>query len=209
MDVWIDAAPQRTARQSMVDPLAPFGDDDPFAPRQATPLSSVAPFADPAGASELDPLQFFEPVAGRTPAREPEPVLLPVDDLLGAHYEPPAALSNRTPAKPDSAGIPQGYDPLAADDSFVESVTPAIHSRPVVERPSPRRKEKSASSAKLPSIRQPAPPIVSPARTASEVVFPELPTPAPEHQAPREPGKAADLAELLVGAGMPSAVVTP
>src|SRR5439155_20578649 len=86
---------------------------------------------------DVDPLKFFNPLPKSPPVRQPKRSGCGVDDLLGAHYEPPAPLSEAM--QPDAGTIPQGYDPLAPDDHFGASVPIAPpRRRPAVE-PAPAR----------------------------------------------------------------------
>ena len=223
MGVWIEGASEQPAHQSFGDPFAP-ADDDFLAVRPESPLPGLRSLTEPAVNDEVDPLQFFDPVGGRAP-RKAEPIVPPLDDLLGAHYEPPAMLPGPTSTKPEPVGIPQGYDPLAPDDPFVEPVPPpplptpplppAIRPHPGLDAPPARRKAKDSSSSDLPTVRQPLPPPPSPppggtpVRPPSPAIARPPAVPRPAASAPRVPGQSADLAELLAGAGVPDGVVTP
>ena len=210
IDVWIDAAVERATRQPLVDLFVPSDEGDPFAARQEPPIPSLGSLADSAGGGEVDPLIFFQPVAGRPPARRPEPSAPPVDDLLGEHYEPPGVLPGPTPAKPEPAVIPQGYDPLAPDTPLVEPVAPTpIPAQPGVDFPPALEAATGAPSAEPPTLRQPAPPIASPAQTSSDAAPPAPATPPSESLAPGDAGGTDELAEVLTGAGMPRAAITP
>jgi type VI secretion system FHA domain protein len=229
IDVWIDAG-ERAAREPHADP---FASDDPFAPRydpspsrrNPEPLQP-APISD-----EVDPLIYFEPVGGRT-ARKPDPVVVPSDDLLNAHYEPPAIVPGPEPParEPDSPAIPQGYDPLKPDEPFVEPPPTPTPVRPRPGRMSePRRKARDSSPGDS-TIRQPAstppvpsspavpepvlaapvapPPVALPPVTPLPVAPPPV-APSAGPPTPRQAGAHADLAELLAGAGVPDAAITP
>ena len=209
IDVWIDAASEPAPRQPVVDLFAPSAEGDPFAARREPPSPSVGSLADSGAHGEVDPLKFFHPVAGRTAAKQPGPSAPPIDDLLGSHYEPPGVLPSPVPAKSGFAAIPQGYDPLAPDTPQVEPVTPPpIHSGPGVDSPPAREPAKSTPSAELSAIRQPALPTVSPAQPTPPAAPPAASAPPRDGSAPREAGRTEDLAELLAGAGVPSAAIT-
>jgi type VI secretion system FHA domain protein len=228
LEVWVDAS----ARPSRTDP---FGADDPFAPAidpAALPNLGPIPSAPPVH-DEVDPLKFFEPVASRPP-KKPEPIVPAVDELLNAHYQPPAVLPSLAPPRPsnhDSGAIPRDYDPLRPDDSGPPMPSPAASAppppAPVIPpappiRPRPgdaseRRKSKDSPSGES-TVRQPVPldlgdifPGAGTPKPAAEAPEPPPgPTPTPADAAPRSPGLEgrADLAELLAGAGVPDAVVT-
>ena len=77
IDVWIDAPSQPAARQPLGDLFVPAAEDDPFAARREPPHPSVGSLADSGIGGEVDPLKFFQPVAGRTAARPPAPAASP------------------------------------------------------------------------------------------------------------------------------------
>ena len=209
IDVWIDAASDRAARGPLVDLFAASDADDPFAARQEAPHPSVGSLADSGIGGEVDPLKFFQPVAGRTPARRPERSAPPVDDLLDSHFEPPGVLPGPMPAESGPAAIPQGYDPLAPDTPLIESVTaPPTRSRRGVDSPPAREYVKGTRSAEHPTIRQPALPAASPAPTTPQAIPAATSPPPREGSAPREADRTEELAELLAGAGVPSAAIT-
>jgi type VI secretion system FHA domain protein len=222
MEVWIEAG----ARQS---PLDPFGADDPFAPqRDLAALPNIGPIpAAPPVHDEVDPLKFFEPVASSRPSRKPEPMVPPVEELLNAHYQPPVVLPPSPPPRApntDSGIIPRDYDPLRPDDSSPPVAAapvlppspplPMPTSAPVRPRPgdaSERRKSKDATSGES-TVRQAVPIEPTP-------VLPEAPRNAPSE--PPRPARSArppagvdaeggaNLAQILEGAGVADAVVTP
>lgn len=226
IDVWIEDAPERAARQAHADP---FGGDDPFAPRyDPSPSRRTPQPLEPAPISdEVDPLIYFEPVVGRA-ARKPDPVVVPSDDLLDAHYEPPAIVSDPEPLvrEPDPPAIPQGYDPLRPDEPVVESPPTPTPIRPRPGKVSEPRRKARESAAGDSTIRQPIPPpvdesapavpdpvLAAPLVAASPIapppVAPPLVTPPAVPAASRQAGATADLAELLAGAGVPDAAITP
>lgn len=225
IDVWVETEAARPTRAAMANP---FGDDDPFA-SQADPLlpdqnlGSIP--ASPVN-DEVDPLKFFDPVGNRAP-RKADPVVPSVDELLGQHYQPPAVVQTPSPTPPpappafDPVAIPAGYDPLRPDEPPAPEPPPpprppAPPSKPVI-RPRPgdsairhRLKEPAVEES---TIRQPA---AAPSTPASAKVNPPPPIPPPADPAPlavepraRRGGPSADLAELLSGAGVSDAVVTP
>ncbi len=217
IDVWIDAASARPPRQSHEDP---FADSDPFAARPDALLrdQNLGPLAGAPVNEEVDPLKFFDPVGGRAP-RKAEPIIPPVDEILGQHYQPPELVPTPTPpsspANPEPVAIPAGYDPLKPDDSIVQPAPPSPPPLTPVLRPRPgdsairhRLKETVPEDS---TIRQRA----ATPKDSGPVIPPPPPSPAavpavpPRSEAARRPsGQSADLAELLAGAGVPDAVVT-
>src|SRR4051794_18582495 len=221
IDVWIDAGSARSTRQPHADPFA----EDPFAPRHdgLLPDQNLGPVPASPVNDDVDPLKFFDPVATR-PQRKPEPPVPAVDEFLGQHYQPPAIVPGPpAPSKPtpfDPVAIPAGYDPLSPDDSLAPRPTPPP---PPVIRPRPgdssieaRRRSKEVSSEES-TVRQPAVPAATPASTPVEAPARSTPAapppadPAPRRvdSAPRQGSHSADLAELMSGAGVPDAVITP
>ena len=227
IDVWIDAGSERATRQTHADPFA----EDPFAPQHDALLPDQNLAAIPASPvnEEVDPLKFFDPVASRAP-RKPEPVVPHVDELLGQHYKPPAVVSSPAPTpKPttsDPVVIPAGWNPLSPDEPAPPEPPPPEPPPPPppapVIRPRPgdsaieRRRLKDIAVEESP-VRQPAtppipprPPIVEPPVPAPPVLPPPVESaPRPVDAAPRQAGQTADLAELMSGAGVPDAVITP
>jgi type VI secretion system FHA domain protein len=216
LDVWIDADAGRAARPEHADPFA----EDPFAPRHDALLPDQNLGVIPASPvnEEVDPLKFFDPVVSRAP-RKPEPAVPHVDELLDQHYEPPVIVPSPTPpSKPaafDPVAIPAGYDPLRPDEPAPAEPPPPP--RPVI-RPRPgdsaveRRRLKDIASEDS-TVRQPAMPSIPP-NIEPEIAAPPPPPivePLPRRveAAPRQGGQTADLAELLSGAGVPDAVITP
>jgi type VI secretion system FHA domain protein len=218
IDVWIDGGSARATRQAPADPFA----EDPFAPRHDALLPDQNLGVIPASPvnEEVDPLKFFDPVASRAP-RKPEPAIPRVDELLDQHYEPPAVVPSPAskPSPFDPGAIPAGYDPLSPDEP-APPVPPPPPQRPVI-RPRPgdsaleRRRPKDIASEES-TVRQPATPPSVDASTAAPPMPPvESPLPPVESlpprvaAPPRHEGQTADLAELLSGAGVPDAAITP
>ena len=238
IDVWIDAGSERPARAPRADP---FSDDDPFAALHAPPpLQDSGPLPSPVN-DEVDPLKFFDPVGGRS-ARKADPPVIPSDDLLGSHYQPPAVLPGPAappPSRGDSVAIPQGYDPLSPDEPVFTppprpappppppappAPPPSSSSRPpsgIRPRPggdSPEARKRARESSGDSTVRQPSASADVPAAPPPEPVIapPEPIVAAPPPAAPPRPGPlpgaaghGADLTELLAGAGVPEAVITP
>jgi type VI secretion system protein ImpI len=221
IDVWIDAGSARSTRQPHADPFV----EDPFAPRHDAllPDQNLGPLPASPVNDDVDPLKFFDPVATRSP-RRPEPLVAPGDEMLEQHYQPPAIVpAPPTPSKSaafEHAAIPAGYDPLSPDDSLAPQSPPPA---PVVIRPRPgdssieaRRRPKDVQSEES-TVRQPAGPASAPGSQAVEPpepaapVAPPQPDPAPRRvdAAPRQGSHSADLAELMSGAGVPDAAITP
>jgi type VI secretion system FHA domain protein len=212
IDVWIENVSERAARPARVDP---FDGDDPFAPRHDPSLSLRNP--GPLEASpvndEVDPLVFFDPVGGRA-ARKAEPIVDAADDLLDAHYEPPSIVAGPAPLPQESnpPEIPQGYDPLRPDEPVVQPLPPPAPP-PIRPRPgrAPEARQKARENVTEDStVRQPVPPPANPGPTAPEAAGPPGPLEQPRADpAPRQAGHTADLTELLAGADVPGAAITP
>jgi type VI secretion system FHA domain protein len=214
IEVWVDA-PAPLSQSARLDP---FGADDPFAAR----LDPVWPESPgPAAASpvsdDVDPLNFFEPVS-RQSARKAGPITPPGEELLSAHYEPPVPLpaAPARPAESDSGVIPRGYDPLRPDDP-VPAPAPAPPPPPAPVPPpaarprpgeTPQRRRTREVVTEDSTIRQPAQ--LEAALAPPQIEVPGAPS--PDRAADASPGPhsgAADLAELLAGAGVPDGVITP
>ena len=93
------------------------------------PDQNLGPLAGSPVNEEVDPLKFFDPVGSR-PTRKAEPIVPPVDEILGQHYQPPAVLPNPAPPPPPPArfepvSIPAGYDPLSPDEPVAEATATA------------------------------------------------------------------------------------
>jgi type VI secretion system FHA domain protein len=198
IDVSIASSGQ-AVRPSLVDP---FGPDDLFASPGAPAGSPLLDSpAEVISGGEVDPLQLLGGSSKPAPVRQPDDPLAIGDDLLGQHYQPPVARDGPRPSGSNSGAIPQGYNPLASDDSLAGSI-PA-HGLPSAEPVRPR-----------PSPRNPVPPKTR-----------DVPPPAPVRAVP-EPGNAPavaapqsvpageefpsqELREVLIGAGLHGAAVTP
>ncbi len=182
--------------------------DDPFAQLPGSPLGSPGVLT-PSGlrdGGEVDPLKFFDPLIGSAPVRKPDPGRPLLDDLLGAHYEPPDVVPAVTPAHADPVGIPDGYDPLAPDDSSAASPPPR-RPRPPISPVAPRPRVKDAPAPEVPELRSSVPPLQAspePAR-APAPVEPRVAEPAPHH----DEESAHDFAAMLAAAGLDNVAVTP
>lgn len=221
IDVWIDAESARPARHSHTDPFA----EDPFALQPDALLPNQNLGAIPASPvhEEVDPLKFFDPVANHAP-RKPDPVVPHVDELLGQHYQPPAVVPSPTPPPTpvpfEPVAIPKDYDPLRPDEPSLPEPAPPPPATPVI-RPRPgdsaigRRLKDLASEDS--TVRQRATPAAPPRPAEPEPQIAVTPIVAPGPEAaprpvdarPRQAGQTADLAELMSGAGVPDAAITP
>ena len=113
-------------------------EEDPFAGRNALHLesSSVTPAAEAMEGEELDPLKLLDPSPKLPPMRKaPAAKDLSHGSLLDEHYQPPAVVPASAPSRSDASLIPQGYDPLAPDDSSSSLPSP---SPPPIKPASPR-----------------------------------------------------------------------
>jgi type VI secretion system FHA domain protein len=182
------------------DASNPFGTGDPFAQREVSSLgSSVAPVPEAMAGQELDPLKLLDPAPKLAPVRKaPDANDLAVGSVLDGHYQPPAVLPvPPPPPRPDTGLVPQGYDPLAPDDSSgIDLSSPSV--LPPVEPVAARSNDAG----------QPASTPISAARA-----FSGAPNPAPvPDAATADTGDvvgASDLADMLAGAGLERALVTP
>jgi type VI secretion system FHA domain protein len=189
------------ARPPLVDP---FGQDDPFVERAGSPAGSpmMDSPSDVESGGEVDPLRFFDPLSKPAPARQPGAVVAPDDDLLGAHYEPPDARNDPALAPSDAAAIPSDYNPL--EDSL-HGVSPPRRPRPGDSSP-PRPKPNSVDAPERPK---------SPAASGSvraapgPVNIPAPPVPRVAASVVGEEPESAALNEVLSGAGLHGAAVTP
>jgi type VI secretion system FHA domain protein len=208
IDVMIDAGADHM--HGLIDPLA----DDPFAPAPLARRPDVPSPAHSRGSGEVDPLKFFDPInkpSEREPAeaRGPEP-----DDWHQVHYGPPPA--HRDPNLPNPredspSAIPADYNPLAEEE-------PPI-ARPIVPRPGrPVMEPTPARPRPVPPVRSepPAPPPPPAPVRIDPVPVPPPPEPAPvphveRHVQPVTVNEAglASLTELLAGAGLHGAAITP
>jgi type VI secretion system FHA domain protein len=225
IEVSIEAGSSRVPFEPLDDL---FGEGEPFAPARVSEAEPPGVVPAPYGGGEVDPLKFF-PGAPAPPAkREPEPVKS-ADDWLGEHYRPPVAIPDPAmpppvEAKADPAPIPVGYNPM--DESSAGMIVPDLSPMPVEPPRRPKLKESSSRVQPAPPIHVPPPPPRVAAPEAIEPppqVAPPPPPPPPPPvvpvaapvQAPipvPDPGVevgSRDLANVLAGAGLAGAQVTP
>jgi type VI secretion system FHA domain protein len=182
-----------------VDPLDDlFTGDDPFAPVSGPLIQAAGPVPAPHAGDVVDPLAFFDPVGPPPSPRKPEPIPSPSDDLLAEHYRPPVAHPDPLPqpgASGGEAAPPPGWNPLSEDSGIGVKVPIEPVRRPKLKERPPRE--------------VPAPPPVT-APSLPEPPLPEAPAP-PQPAAIPPPAAAAsrDLSQVLAGAGVPDAQVTP
>jgi type VI secretion system FHA domain protein len=188
-------------------PSDPFGLDDPFAspaPKARIPdnaaLGDLVPESDqPSG--DVDPLSLLGFDQKKASPIVPRAADLAQNSVLRDHYRAPAVpIEPEPPPLESSSLIPDDYDPLASS-GFHHAAQPSP--RPVPA--SPRRPVSPAPRA------EPQPP-----RVATPVAVQAPPEPraeTPDPRARRAPAGAgaieAALAEVLAGAGLEGAVVTP
>jgi type VI secretion system FHA domain protein len=216
-----------------------FRRDDPFGQARGPQPEQFGPVPPPAAGDEVDPLKFFEGPPAAAPSRQPDPVVTPADDWYGQHYVPPPAIPDplMPPTPPPSAparadvGIPADYNPL--NDSGIGPVAPELLPPPPaiepVRRPKPPSRVTSTppapaiSPARLEPEAPPAAPRVAPPHVAPPPVVPAPPVQTPAESpigtqppgAPAGPAAASpdvaarDLGEVLAGAGLHGAPVTP
>ncbi|HKE83729.1 MAG TPA: type VI secretion system-associated FHA domain protein TagH [Vicinamibacterales bacterium] len=185
----------------------PFGLEDPFtasAPSPRTPDASpfvgdLIPGSEDLPSGEVDPLSLLGFDGNKqAPPNVPRAADLARDSVLRDYYKPPVVPIEPEPAPPASASsslIPDDYDPLASS---------AVH--PLAPRPAPvapRPAAPAPRSAPDPSRAVRPSPAASPAPRVE-------PAPPRRRQAPAASGGIeAALAEVLKGAGVEGAVVTP
>ena len=229
IDVSIESREERPAFDHLDDLFRP---DDPFAQVRGPQPERFGPVPPPAAGEDVDPLVFF-PAPASAPPRQPDPVVTPADDWLGQHYVPPPAIPDpllpptpppvAAPAKSDAV-IPADYNPL--NDSGIGPV-PQLPPPPPIEpvrRPKPPSRVTSAPPAPVipvsprdaaavdapPVAPPPAAPLSAPPERVAppDIPAPVVSTPPP---APMRPGPAGsrDLADVLAGAGLRDAPVTP
>ena len=201
IEVWIDPGPQASARPSRLDP---FGDDSPF-PVPGDPSDRPHLVSEPGSPvhDDVDPLKFLDPGPRRAP-RKADPVVPPADELLNAHYEPPSpAPVSKPKVDPDSGIIPVDYNPLKSEEPVVRPAPP-VRPRPEEKPQRPKFDDSEEATVReflpLPERAAPAP-IETPLSSRSRQ--------SAAGPAPRPAGASADLSELLAGAGVPDAAVTP
>ena len=186
------AAPQPAASD-------PFGLDDPFAqpapqrarmPNTAGTLDDLVPDTDlPSG--DVDPLSLLGFEEKKAPRSVPRAVDLAQNSVLRDHYRAPAVPIEPEPVPappPSSSLIPDDYDPLAS--STAHPAAPKLRPSPPPRPPEP-----------------PAAPVMEP-RIPLEMPPGDRPGAGRRASARQSPIEAA-LAEVLAGAGVEGAVVTP
>jgi type VI secretion system FHA domain protein len=179
------------------EPATPFHDDDPFA-RPASSLlepSILTPIPE-AGGDVVDPLLLLDPAPNLEPARKaPAAKDLERGSLLDDHYRAPSVIPPQAPPRSDAPLIPHGYDPLAPDDGTASF--PPQPSAPIEPVAPPVREANPPTPPPLPRS-QPSP------RSATPPPLPDSGTAAKEYSE-----VSPDLADMLAGAGLDGAVVTP
>jgi type VI secretion system FHA domain protein len=189
----------------------PFGLDDPFsspAPKERIPdagtLGDLVPETDHQSA-DVDPLSLlgFDPQKG-PPSNVPRAEDLAQNSVLRDHYRAPVVpIEPEPPPAPSSPSlIPDDYDPLASSNFHPAAAPPrpaAAPPRPVAPKPRSDRPDPfslpPAPGAPLPM----EPPMMPPGDR-----------PGGGRRAPAGvSGLEAALAEVLAGAGVQGAVVTP
>ena len=185
-------------RPALVDPF----DQDPFASDGGAPAGSplMDSPADVVSGGEVDPLRFFDPLNKAAPVRQRGAVVNPGDDLLGGHYEPPAARDDPALVPSDVAEIPQDYNPL--EDSH-HGTGPMRRPRPgdsIVPRVKPSGVDVSG--------RGNSPLASGSVRAASPINVPAPPV-VRVPMAPDEDAGSSGLSAVLIGAGLQGVAVTP
>ncbi len=186
-----------TSGVALREPVADrFGSEDPFAADLARPVGSplLDSPAEVISGGEVDPLQLLGQSGKRAPHRPPEAAPIPVDDPLGGHYEPPVARDDPAMA-PNSRIIPTGYNP--ADDSVVDPLASRPQGEPRRPRPAPRHSTGRSGIVPRPPAGPTSEPAIGPAPVAPQV-----------GPAGGDIG-SQHLREVLIGAGLPDAAVTP
>lgn len=174
---------------------APFGGDDPFAQHNPMP-GPLADMADSAGSDgqELDPLKVL-PQPKPTPLRNPRTSRdLEEGSLMEGYYAPPE-IPLPARAQSDHDSMPPNYNPLVPDP-------PVVPGQPSVgalrqEPPSARSHDTGRTTPPIPG-----PPPIAPARKR-----PSAPPRAID--APTDGAPLPTLADVLAGAGLKGATVTP
>jgi type VI secretion system FHA domain protein len=186
-------------------PSDPFGLDDPFgspAPKaripESTTLGDLVPESDqPSG--DVDPLSLLGFDQKKAPASVPRAADLAQNSVLRDHYRAPAVPMEPEPPPQSASLIPDDYDPLA-----ISGFHPAGQPSPRPAPAPPRRPVPSASRAELQPPRVVPPVAVSAPAPRAETADPQA------RRAPAGAGAIeAALAEVLAGAGLEGAVVTP
>jgi type VI secretion system FHA domain protein len=219
IEVAVDADAGRVAGQ----PIDPFGQDDPFAPGPASSIGFRNPIPIDPESAVPDVLDFF-PVDKPAARRHPAPVASAGDDLLSSHVDPQVATPDPALRQSDPGIIPHGYNPLAPDDSMGggasrrpraqpgRDVAPPPRPRPgnVVARDIPPLPPPPAPVAPVPAIPEPVAPPPAPVRLDPVSIAPP-PAPAAPVAAPASTEElgSRDIVNVLIGAGVKDAVVTP
>jgi type VI secretion system FHA domain protein len=208
------------APQSAV-PSDPFGLDDPFAPPvpkapvpESATLGDLVPENDlPSG--DVDPLSLLGFDEKKAPPSVPRAADLAQNSVLRDHYRAPVVPIEPEPAPPpapSSSLIPDDYDPLASSGLHPAAAAPAPRPAPATPRPvAPAARSEAARSEPVRS--EAAAPRAAPAAAAPAPARPqEALAETSDPQARRAPAAGAieaALAEVLAGAGLEGAVVTP
>ena len=229
IEVSLEAGSERRS----LDPLDDlFQQGDPFAPAPVSEAEPPGVVPAPFGGGEVDPLKFFPGPAAPPARKAPEPVKS-ADDWLGEHYRPPVAVPDPEMPPPldlgvkhDSAPIPVGYNPM--DESSAGLIVPDPSPMPAEPARRPKLKESSSRVQPAPVLNLPPPPprVAAPAPEPIEPPAPaptpvaSMPPPPPAAPAPPAPvpvpaseavadAGSRDLANVLAGAGLAGAPVTP
>jgi len=214
----------------------PFGNEDPFG-ESLEP--SGRPFPPPdLGGETVDPLKLLgasPKEQGWHAPPNPRAKDLDRASPMEEHFQPPAAIHDPAMPPPSAVTIPEGYDPLTPDDPPFVSPRPAQPSRPIRSAPTPPpiaipadynpladespSVEEFSPAPESPVVLPPAPPPVQrPPAPPSVRRPPEMP--APRRQPERPPASAdlpgaasspdaAEFSDVLAGAGLDPAIVTP
>jgi type VI secretion system FHA domain protein len=191
----------------------PFGLDDPFAAssppsraRAADPfLGDLVPEHDrPSG--EVDPLSLLGFDEKKAPVNVPKAADLNQNSPLRDHYRPPVVPIEPEPLPPEpsaSSLIPDDYDPLAS--SGAHQLAPPIAPRPAAPppKPAPRSPRSVPEAPRAPRPAPGGPPAAAPAARVEAVEA------HPRKAASPTSAIEAALAEVLAGAGVEGAHVTP
>jgi type VI secretion system FHA domain protein len=231
IDVSIETRAERPAFEPLDDL---FGENDPFEQVRGPQPEHFGPVPPPAAGDVVDPLVFF-PGTPAPPSRPSPPAVTPADDWLGQHYVPPHAIPDplAPPTPPPSAparsevGIPADYNPL--NDSGIGPVAPELRPTPPIEpvrrpkppsratstpptpvippsRPEPEAREAPVIPPRVAPPRAVPPPVVS---TPAAAPLPPVPPSAPPGSTASPDSGSRDLADVLAGAGLRDAPVTP
>jgi type VI secretion system FHA domain protein len=197
---------------SVADAFGPFDsqppDPKPFQSRPVTPQDSPSlenPFEVVSGDRVLDFLGPATPPSP-TPLKPRGDAPTPLGDQ---HYAPPVVVSaqSSTPDTPAVKDIPPDFNPWPDADQSAPAPGPRPRpgERPPTDRPRDRKTAEPPPVSALPSPPPPPPPVVVDERPPA--VSPPPPVSPTPPVGPARP--ADDLAEMLAGAGLPAAAVTP